>query len=239
VAGAIVEAMGRPAEPEGGSPVGRRVVLGLLGVGAAGVVGGASFSRRLSEWLAPAELHDPTGLLSTLPLGPVFRFYSVTGGVERQDDKTYRLQVGGLVAQPTTYRLDDLRTLPQTSFTSDFHCVTGWVVPGVPWAGVSLSELLDRAEPSSTATAVRFRSFDGVYTESLSLADARESHAIVALEMLGGPVSHNHGGPVRMYVDGQYGYKSTKWLSGIELTKDEVPGYWEHRGYDVDGTIRE
>ena len=58
---------------------------------------------------------------------------------------------------------------------------------------------------------------------------------IVALEMLDGPVSHDHGGPVRMYVDGQYGYKSTKWLSGIELTEDEVPGYWEHRGYDIDG----
>jgi DMSO/TMAO reductase YedYZ molybdopterin-dependent catalytic subunit len=42
-----------------------------------------------------------------------------------------------------------------------------------------------------------------------------------------------------MYVDGQYGYKSTKWLSGIELTEDEVAGYWEHRGYDIDGTIRE
>ena len=62
---------------------------------------------------------------------------------------------------------------------------------------------------------------------------------IVALGMLDGPVSHDHGGPVRMYVDGQYGYKSTKWLSGIELTEDEVPGYWEHRGYDIDGTIRE
>jgi DMSO/TMAO reductase YedYZ molybdopterin-dependent catalytic subunit len=231
--------MGRDAEPVPGAPVGRRIVLGLVGLGAAGVLGGASFSRRLSEWLAPVELHDPTGLLSTLPLGPVFRFYSVTGGVERRDEKSYRLRVDGLVAQSATYRLGDLRALPQTSFTSDFRCVTGWVVPGVKWSGVRLSELLDRAQPSATATAVRFRSFDGVYTESLSLEDARESRVVVALEMLGGPVSHNHGGPVRMYVDGQYGYKSTKWLSGIELTEDEVPGYWEHRGYDVDGTIRE
>jgi len=224
---------------EPGAPVGRRVVLGLVGLGAAGVVGGASFSRRLSDWLAPAELHDPTGLLSALPLGPVFRFYSVTGSVPRRDEKTYRLTVGGLVARPTTYHLDDLGSLPRTSFTSDFHCVTGWVVPGVEWAGVRLSELLDRAQPSSSAKAVRFRSFDGVYTESLPLDEAWEDHVIVALEMLGGPVSHEHGGPVRMYVDGQYGYKSTKWLSGIELTEDEVPGYWEHRGYDVDGTIRE
>ncbi len=230
--------MGRPAEPEPGAPVGRRLVVGLVGLGVAGVVGGASFSTRLSEWLAPVELRDPTGLLATLPLGPVFRFYSVTGGVEPQGERTYELTVGGLVAQEATYRLADLRALPQTSFTSDFHCVTGWVVPGVHWAGVRLSELLDRAAPSAHATAVRFRSFDGAYTESLSLDDARADRTIVALGMLDGPVSHDHGGPVRMYVDGQYGYKSTKWLSGIELTEDEVPGYWEHRGYDIDGTIR-
>ncbi len=85
---------------------------------------------------------------------------------------------------------------------------------------------------------MRFRSFDGVYTESLPLDVARGSRVVVATEMLRGPVSHDHGGPVRMYVDGEYGYKSTKWLSAIELTEDEVPGYWEHRGYAVDGRIR-
>src|SRR6187399_2862546 len=168
-------------EPEPGAPVGRRVVLGLAGLGVAGVVGGASFSRRLSEWLAPVELRDPTGLLSTLPLGPVFRFYSVTGGVEPRDAESYRLRVGGLVAQPATYRLDDLMALPRTTFTSDFHCVTGWVVPGVQWSGVALADLLDRARPAPEARAVRFRSFDGVYTESLTLEDVREPHVVVAL----------------------------------------------------------
>ena len=234
--------MGRPAQPEPAArPVGRRVVLGLLGLGVAGVVGGASFSRRLSEWLAPVELRDPTGLLSTLPLGPVFRFYSVTGGGRAaQNEKTYRLQVGGLVAQPATYRLDDLRALPQTSFTSDFHCVTGWVVPGVP---LGRRPAVRAARPGGALVdgdggavpLVRRR----LHREPDAWTTRAESHVIVALEMLGGPVSHDHGGPVRMYVDGQYGYKSTKWLSGIELTEDEVPGYWEHRGYDVDGTIRE
>jgi len=60
--------MTRPAqpEPEPGAPVGRRVVLGLLGLGVAGVVGGASFSRRLSEWLAPVELRDPTPIVRRL-----------------------------------------------------------------------------------------------------------------------------------------------------------------------------
>ena len=68
----------------------------------------------------------------------------------------------------------------------------------------------------------------------LTLEQARLPDVIVALRMLGGPVSHDHGGPVRLYVAPMYGYKSIKWLSGIELTKDVVPGYWEHRGYAID-----
>jgi DMSO/TMAO reductase YedYZ molybdopterin-dependent catalytic subunit len=99
--------------------------------------------------------------------------------------------------------------------------------------------LLDRAEPKREAKAVRFHSFDGTYTESLPLAQARRPDVLVALQMLGGPVSHDHGGPVRMYMASMYGYKSIKWLSGIELTHDEVPGYWETRGYALDGTIRQ
>lgn len=229
---------GAAAGTPSGAPVGRRVVLGLAGLGAAGVLGGASFSRHLSDWLAPAQLRDPTGLLATLPLGPVFRYYSVTGSVEPRDAASYRLEVGGLVDRPATFTLADLQAMPQSSFTKDFHCVTGWVVPEVPWVGVRLRDLIDRAGPTATAGAVRFRSFDGVYTESLTLEEARRDDVIVALGMLDGPVSHDHGGPVRTHVGSMYGYKGTKWLSAIELTAEEEPGYWEERGYDIDGTIR-
>ena len=63
---------------------------------------------------------------------------------------------------------------------------------------------------------------------------------LVAVRMSGKPVTHDHGGPVRMYVAPMYGYKSTKWLSGIELTDAVVPGYWERTGnYAVDGWIGE
>ena len=72
----------------------------------------------------------------------------------------------------------------------------------------------------------------------MTLAEARRSDVIIALRMLGGPVTHDHGGPVRIYAASMYGYKSTKWLSRIELTRDEIPGYWEHRGYSINGTIK-
>jgi len=223
-----------------GTPVGRRIVLGLAGLGIAGVVGGRAVQERLATWLAPIESRDPTGLTSLLPLGNTFRFYSVTGGVKHKSAADYRLDVTGLVASPATYTLVDLAAMPQTSLVRDFQCVTGWRVPEVHWKGVRLADILDRAQPLANATAIRFRSFDGEYTESLTLAQARRDDVIVALEMLGKKVSHDHGGPVRMYVAPMYGYKSTKWLAGIELTADVMPGYWEETGdYDVDGWIGE
>jgi DMSO/TMAO reductase YedYZ molybdopterin-dependent catalytic subunit len=222
-----------------GSPVGRRLVLGLVGLGALGVVTGSTVQRGLSWLLAPVQLRDPTGLTSLVPLGNTFRFYSVTGPVEPRDAATYSLEVTGLVERPTTYTLAELESLPQVSMTRDFRCVTGWYVDEVPWSGVRLSELLDRAVPGAEAAAIRFHSFDGTYTENMTLDQANADDVIVALTMYGKPVTHNHGGPVRMYAAPMYGYKSTKWLSGIEVTDRTIPGYWEERGYPLDGIIGE
>ena len=86
---------------------------------------------------------------------------------------------------------------------------------------------------------MRFRSFDGDYTESLPLDVARASDTMVALQMLGGPVSHDHGGPVRMYVTASTATRAPSGCPGSSSPSDEMPGYWEHRGYAVDGTIRE
>jgi DMSO/TMAO reductase YedYZ molybdopterin-dependent catalytic subunit len=224
-------------EPRG-SPVGRRTILGVVGLGVVGVLGGDWAQNALARLLGPLENRDPTGLIALFPLGDAFRFYSVTGSVPTRTTATYRLDVSGLVAHPRTYSYADLRAMKQTAFVRDFQCVTGWRVPQVQWSGVPLSAVLDRARPTGTATAVRFRSFDGTYTESMTLAEAHGSEVIIALEMLGAPVTHDHGGPVRMYAASMYGYKSTKWLSGVELTHEEIPGYWETRGYPIDGTIQ-
>ncbi len=204
---------------------------------------GTLTGQRVQNALAPAigaiADHDPTGLLSLIPLGDTFRYYSVTGSVPVETADNYRLNVSGLVDHPAAYSLADLQALPQTALIQDFQCVTGWHVPQVHWVGVRLSVLLEKAAPARQARAVLFRSFDGTYTESLTLAEARRPDILVALKMLGAPVTHDHGGPVRMYAGSMYGYKSTKWLSGIELAETETPGYWETRGYALDAAIRE
>jgi DMSO/TMAO reductase YedYZ molybdopterin-dependent catalytic subunit len=187
--------------------------------------------------LAAVGPRDPTGLSQLVPAGAGFRYYSVTGSVPRRTEASYRLAVGGLVRRPVTLTLAELRRLPRTELVSDFQCVTGWRVPQVPWAGVALPDLLDHVGVLPAATAVRFHSFDGAYTESLSLDQARRRDVLVATEMLGAPVTAAHGGPVRLYVAPMYGYKSAKWLDGIDLTDRVVPGYWEDRGYDVDAWV--
>jgi DMSO/TMAO reductase YedYZ molybdopterin-dependent catalytic subunit len=223
------------AAPQG-TPVGRRVFLGLVGVGAAGVLLGARVQDWLESVVGPLIAKDGTGLASLLPIGR-FRIYTVTGSLPSRSRETYKLAVGGLVDQPFTISYHDLVAMPSTKLTRDFQCVTGWRVPAVDWKGVRLADLLDRAGVQGGATAVRFHSFDGEYTESLTLDQARRSDVIIAYEFEGSELSDEHGGPVRLYVAPMYGYKSCKWLDRIELTKHVEEGYWEVRGYDVDGWV--
>jgi DMSO/TMAO reductase YedYZ molybdopterin-dependent catalytic subunit len=209
----------------------------MLGLGAVGVVTGKSVQNGVDAFLAPILRNDPTGLSNLLP-GNYFRIYTVTNGIPTESDADYRLSVDGLVDTPMSLSYTDLQALPVTKMVKDFQCVTGWRVPAVHWEGVQLSVLLERAGVKPTAKALRFESFDGLYTESLTLAEANRPDVIVAYSMLGGPVSRDHGGPVRLYVAPMYGYKSIKWLSHIQVVDKVEPGYWETVGnYDVEGWV--
>ncbi|MET7381376.1 molybdopterin-dependent oxidoreductase [Streptomyces sp. NPDC005526] len=226
---------GQPEEQ--GRPVGRRVLLGTLGLGALGVLTAPTLQRGLEAVLGAASDKDPTGLTGLLPNGGGFRYYSVAASVPHRGPADYRLTVDGLVDHPATYTLADLRALPQTRVVRDVQCVTGWRVPATPFEGVRLSRLLDAAGVRSSARAVRFTCFDGAYSESLTLDQARRADVLVALRMRGKDLGHDHGGPVRLYVAPMYFYKSAKWLSGITVTDEVRPGYWEERGYDVDAWV--
>jgi len=223
---------------ERSTPVGRRMFLGLLGAGAAGVLWGAQVQRWLEDNVGPILDKDPTGLAQQLPIGR-FRLYTVTGDYPYQEPDVYKLRVGGLVDNPVELTYDDLLAYEPLNFTKDFQCVTGWRVHDVEWRGVKLADILDDAGVQDAATALQFTSFDGVYTESLTLEQARRDDVMVAYQMLGGDISNEHGGPVRLYVAPMYGYKSIKWLDGIDATAEVIPGYWEELGYDVDAWIGE
>ncbi|HEX2701550.1 MAG TPA: molybdopterin-dependent oxidoreductase [Acidimicrobiales bacterium] len=221
----------------GGTPVGRRVVLGMLGLGAAGVVWGSKVADVINRVLAPVQAADGTGLTSLIPAAGRFRIYSVVGFLPKRSAAEYRLKVTGLVDRPIELTLAELRALPATRLVRDFQCVTGWRVPDVPWRGARLSDVLDAAGVQAEGRALWFKSFDGAYSESLTLDQGRRPDVLVAYEMEDKPVSAAHGGPVRLYAAPMYGYKSCKWLEEIEVTSDVVEGYWEMRGYDTDAWI--
>jgi DMSO/TMAO reductase YedYZ molybdopterin-dependent catalytic subunit len=228
----------RPDQHDGadGTPVGRRVVLGLLGLGAAGVAAGPAISRVLGDLAGAVSAHDPTGLSALIP-GSGFRFYSVTDGFPWQPPDRYRLKVTGNVSRELTLTVDELHAMPRTKLTRDFQCVTGWRVPHAHWEGVLLSELLDRAGVDSDQHALRFFSYDGAYTESLTMDQARRGDVLVVDTLEGKPIGRAHGGPARLLVAPMYGYKSCKWLSEIRVVDQVVPGYWERAGYDVDAWV--
>ncbi len=237
----------RPDDPPSGShgresghdswskPIGRRTVLTVLGLGAFGTLFGSNIQTGITSVLD--SLHAQ-GIAAALPGGGQFTIYTITDGYPAAP-ADYKLRVGGLVEHPLALSVSDLQSLPATRLTRDFQCVTGWVVSNVHWVGVRLTDLAEHAGVSPAARAFRFTSFDGACPAGgPHRADqARETGAIVAYSMLGAPVTREHGGPVRLYVPGMYGYKSIKWLSGIELVTEAPPGYWEQNGYSENAWI--
>lgn len=210
--------------------VGRRVFLGMSALGALGIAFGAKIQSLIGRFTS-------SGIASFVPGGDRFRIYTITNSYPVVHPADFRLKVTGLVDTPLSLTLDDLRSMPATRLTKDFQCVTGWRVRNVAWEGVLVRDILDRAGVHSKATALAFSSYDGADSESLTLDQARRPDVIVAYRMLGAPVTTEHGGPVRLYVAPMYGYKSLKWLSGIEVVDRVIPGFWEENGYAVDAWI--
>ncbi|MFJ5034799.1 molybdopterin-dependent oxidoreductase [Streptomyces sp. NPDC088560] len=212
-------------------------MLATFGIGAAGIAAAPSLQRGWDSALGAASQYDPTKLTELLPSPGGFRYYSVADSVPHKDATNYRLTVDGLVDRPRIYALDELLALPHTRVVHDVQCTDGWGVPDTPWEGPQLSTILDAAGVRAEGKAIRFTCFDGVYSESLTLEQARRPDVLVALKMQDMPVTYEHGGPVRLYVAPMYFYKSAKWLSKITVTDRVIPGYWEVNGYDVDGWL--
>jgi DMSO/TMAO reductase YedYZ molybdopterin-dependent catalytic subunit len=71
----------------------------------------------------------------------------------------------------------------------------------------------------------------GGYTTNLPLADLRGARAWIAFDYDGKHLAPEHGGPARLLVPHLYLWKSAKWVSGITLSIQDRPGFWEAVGY--------
>jgi DMSO/TMAO reductase YedYZ molybdopterin-dependent catalytic subunit len=217
---------------DGARPYGRRAFLGLL----AGGVSSLFWAGPAARALAPVTSGFSQALGNLLPVGG-WRIYTISGSMPVFDERSYRLEITGLVRNPVQLTYAQLRALPQAHQVSDFHCVTGWSVDNVRWGGVRFRDLLALADPLPSATAIRFVSLEQPYNDSLTLDQARLPNVMLAFEMDGQPLSRPHGAPARVVIPEMYGYKGVKWLTKMELVDHQPTGYWEGLGYDQNAWV--
>jgi len=142
----------------------------------------------------------------------------------------WRLDVFGAVENPASWDWDQFQQMPQTQDVSDIHCVTSWSRYDNRWDGVRAQEVLNAVMPKPDAGFVVLHSYDG-YTTNITLDDFAADGTLLAHRWQGEPLSREHGGPLRLIVPHLYFWKSAKWLSRIEFTSVDKPGYWEVNGY--------
>ncbi len=155
------------------------------------------------------------------------------GSVPTTDLATWELRVFGEVATPLGMTWKEFQGLPRVSVLSDIHCVTRWSRYDNRWSGVSVREVLKRAGPKPGAPFVVIHAEQG-FSANLPLAELLEDDVLLADQHDGRPLTAEHGWPLRLVVPRRYFWKSVKWVRGIELVREDRPGFWERNGYHND-----
>jgi DMSO/TMAO reductase YedYZ molybdopterin-dependent catalytic subunit len=155
------------------------------------------------------------------------------GDVPRIDIDSWTLSVTGEVEEPLTLGFEELKALPATEVTTDIHCVTRWSRFDARFKGVHWSELAKLCRPKPAARFAIAHAEAG-FTANVPLAAIEDANALVVYEADGEPLTPDHGWPVRLFVPTKYFWKSAKWLTGIELSPVDKPGFWERYGYSND-----
>src|SRR5665213_913487 len=152
----------------------------------------------------------------------------------------WKVQVGGMVAKPKTYDLDEIMKIaPVEERVYRMRCVEAWSMV-IPWDGVPLAALLKQVQPDSKAKFVAFQSMfnekqmpkwrsAGIYlpyVEGLRLYEAMNPLALLAVGMYGEQLPNQNGAPIRLVTPWKYGFKGIKSIVKITLTDKMPPTTW-------------
>lgn len=141
----------------------------------------------------------------------------------------WRLSVEGMVARPASFSLADLKSYPQRSQITHLACEEGWSFIA-EWTGVALSHVLDVAGVLPQAKYVVYFSVQRDWWDSVDMADALHPQTLLTYGMNGADLPVGHGGPLRVRVPRQLGYKSIKHVSRVLVT-DSLKEYWPESSY--------
>jgi DMSO/TMAO reductase YedYZ molybdopterin-dependent catalytic subunit len=156
------------------------------------------------------------------PLGEGFKQLQEGGFRE------WRLAIDGLVERPESFSIAELKSFPRRTQITMIQCEEGWTYIA-EWTGVPLSHIFERVGALSQVRYVIYRSFEREWWESIDMADALHPQTVVAHGMNGGELPVAFGGPLRMRVPRQLGYKNVKYINRITLT-DNLRGFGKGLG---------
>ena len=159
----------------------------------------------------------------------------VAGLVDGFETSPWQVEVGGLVNNPKTFDMDDLRKFGQEERIYRLRCVEAWSMV-IPWVGFPLAKLLKEVDPKSEAQYVRFETvyrpeqmpgqsspwYEWPYIEGLRMDEAMNDLAILATGLYGKDMPTQNGAPVRLVTPWKYGFKNIKSIVKIDLV-DKMP----------------
>lgn len=129
----------------------------------------------------------------------------------------WTLSVEGLVARPRTFSLAELKSLPASSQITELACEEGWSYIA-EWTGPTLSRVLQAAEMLPQARYVVYYSMQPKWWQSIDLDDALHPQTILVHSLNGSNLAYPFGGPLRLRVARQLGYKSVKYIHRLVVT---------------------
>jgi DMSO/TMAO reductase YedYZ molybdopterin-dependent catalytic subunit len=150
------------------------------------------------------------------------------------DPARWKFTISGLVETERVLSDTDLTSLPQVQVFSDIHCVTTWSRLNNLWQGVSTQQIRQLVQIRPEAEFVIVHAA-GRFTTNLTLDDFFQPDVLLAWKHDGQLISPEHGYPLRLVVPRLYFWKSAKWVTGIEFTAQDRPGFWESNGYHNHG----
>jgi thiosulfate reductase cytochrome b subunit len=136
----------------------------------------------------------------------------------------YKLHIYGLVNTPVDLSYAEIKAMPKQEQITNHFCIQGW--SGVAkWAGVSMSQIMERIKPHEDAKFVVFYSYGeggegGMYYDVHTIENMHHKLTILAYEMNGKPLPLLHGAPLRLRCENELGFKQVKWIRAIEFVKD-------------------
>ncbi len=165
----------------------------------------------LAREFAPSQISRTPFANYVAPLGDTFKHLQGAGFAN------WRLAVDGMVARPASFTLSELKSFPRRSQITHLACEEGWSYIA-EWIGVPLSHVLEVLGALPRARYVVYRSIQPDWWESIDMADALHPQTFVTYGMNGGDLPVEFGGPLRLRVPRQLGYKSLKYINRLTVT---------------------